>query len=298
MKVFITGSESFVGRELIKHCRQQGVDFAGVDSAAPSDRNCRQVDIRAPEIADAVPEAADAIIHLAAISTDKDCKRDPALAFDVNVGGTLNLMRAAQARKVKQFVFASSEWVYGNASGDTLVNEESVIDVNQVVSEYALTKMAGERLLFLAQQRGLCPVTVLRFGIIYGPRPSPMSAVEGMFKEVGTLDTIEVNCSLKSGRRFVHVSDIADGILASLGRTGFEIFNLSGNTMITFGQVIEESARLLKRTPRVVEKNAHVLNIRNPDNRKARTMLKWEPKIGLAAGLASLQAFKQGGGKS
>ncbi|MEI6970046.1 MAG: NAD(P)-dependent oxidoreductase [bacterium] len=288
MKVFITGSESFVGKELIKHCRQRGVDFVGVDSAAPADKNCRQVDIRAPEVADSVPESADAIIHLAAISRDQDCRRDPAAAFDVNVNGTLNLMRAAQARKVKQFIFASSEWVYGNTAGDAVVNEDSVIDSNQIVSEYALTKIVGERLLCMSHQRGLCPVTVLRFGIIYGPRPSPMSAVEGLFKEVGTLDTIEVNCSLKSGRRFVHVSDIAAGILTALGRTGFEVFNLSGNSIITFGQVIAASSKLLGRSPQVVEKNAHVLNVRNPDNSKARRLLGWEPKVDLDAGLESL----------
>lgn len=298
MTVVITGSGSFVGRELIKHCRDGKIGYVGVDSTKPEDKDCRQMDIRAPEVADAIPEGADTIIHLAAISRDQDCRRDPAAAFDVNVGGTLNLMRVAQARKVRQFVFASSEWVYGSATGEAAVTEDSMIDANQITSEYALTKIAAERLLFMAHQRGFCPVTVLRFGIIYGPRPSPMSAVEGLFDEVRTLDSIEVNCSLRSGRRFVHVSDIADGILAALGRTGFEVFNLSGNAMITFGRVIEESARLLGRNPRVIEKNAHVLNVRNPDNQKVRRMLGWEPRLDLAAGLASLMSFRQHGEKA
>jgi UDP-glucose 4-epimerase len=288
MKLFITGSSSFVGRELTRHCRVQGVEYAGVDAVPPEDPNCRQVDVRSPAVADAIPEGADAIIHLAAISRDQDCKRDPAAAFDVNVGGTLSLMRAAQARQARQFIFASSEWVYGNTAGDQVQTEETAIDANQITSEYALTKIAGERLLFAAHQRGFCPVTVLRFGIIYGPRPKPMCPVEGLFDEVRTRDTVEVNCSLKSGRRFVHVSDIADGLLAAVGQTGFDLFNLTGDALITFGQVIETSARLLGRTPRVVEKNAHVLNVRNPDNAKVRRALNWAPRIDLAAGLATL----------
>jgi UDP-glucose 4-epimerase len=288
MTIFLTGSSSFVGSELIRHCRQRGIDYVGVDAAPPADANCRQVDIRSPAVVEAIPEDVDAVIHLAAISRDQDCKRDPAAAFDVNVGGTLNLIRAAQPRQARQFIFASSEWVYGNTAGDQVQTEETAIDANQITSEYALTKIAGERLLFAAHQRGLCPATVLRFGIIYGPRPKPMCPVEGLFDEVRTRDTVEVNCSLKSGRRFVHVSDIADGLLAAVGRTGFEVFNLTGNTLITFGQVIETSARLLGRTPRVVEKNAHVLNVRNPDNAKVRRALNWAPRIDLAAGLATL----------
>lgn len=293
MVLVIIGSESFVGRELIGHCRDRGITFVGVDTASTQDADCRQADIRSPEILDAIPEAADAIVHLAAISRDSDCRRDPVAAFDVNVGGTLNLIRAAQARKVRQFVFASSEWVYGNASGDGVQTEDSLIDANRITSEYALTKIAGERLLFMAHQRDLCPVTILRFGIIYGPRPKPMSALEGLFHEVRTQDAVEVTCSLNSGRRFIHVSDVADGILAALERTGFEVFNLSGNTLITFGRIVEESARLLGKTPRVVETNAHVLNVRNPDNQKARRLLGWEPKFDLAAGLASLLDYHQ-----
>lgn len=288
MNFFITGSESFVGKELIRHCIRRGIEYIGVDSLETGKDKCFKADIRSPSIADLIPVSADAIIHLAAISRDQDCRQDPALAFDINVGGTLNLFKAAQSRKVKQFIFASSEWVYGNCEPGTVQTEETPIDANKIVSEYALTKIAGERLLLLSAQRASCPVTVLRFGIIYGPRPKPMSAVEGLFNEVRTLDNIEVNCSLKSGRRFIHVSDISEGIIAAVGRDKSEVFNLSGNSFVTFDQIIKESARLLGKNPKVTEKNAHVINMRNPDNTKAKTELKWDPKIDLAAGLRTL----------
>lgn len=288
MMVVISGSRSFVGTELAEHCRERNVEFVGVDMAPGEGQNYRRVDIRSPEVAEAIPEGADAIIHLAAISRHGDCRDDPATAFDVNVGGTLNLIEAAKTRSVKQFIFASSEWVYDGARGEDVCTEETVIDANKITSEYALTKIAGERLLFAAHERGLCPVTILRFGIIYGPRPKPMSAVEGLFHEVGTQDVVELTCSLDSGRRFIHVSDIADGILAALGQTGFEVFNISGNSLITFGQVIEESSKILKKHPRVEVKNADVLNVRHPDNQKARRLLNWAPGFDLPAGLRSL----------
>lgn len=289
MKIVIVGSASFVGKELEKHCAAKGFEVVGLDAAPAAGSGHHKVDIRAREVADAIPEGADAIIHLAAISRDQDCKKDTHLAFDVNVQGTLNVMRAAQARNAKQFVFASSEWIYGN-SGPTLVNEETVIDLSKVNSEYALTKIVGERALAMAVSRGFCPSTVLRFGIIYGPRPAPGCPLEGLFNDVRTKDAIELGCSLQSGRRFVHASDLADGILATLGRKGFEIFNLTGDTLITFGEVIEKSSALLGRKPKVTVTRPDALNVRNPDNKKAREVLGWKPRIDLEAGLATLTA--------
>lgn len=288
MKIVIIGSESFIGRELRKHCRHRSIDVAGIDMIAGDTGDSFRMDIRSPDIINAVPDGADALVHLAAVSRDQDCRKDLAEAFSVNIGGTINLIRAAQQKRVKQFIFASSEWVYGNAPNGELQTEADPIDVTKMTSEYAMTKIVGERLLFVHHQRGLCPVTVLRFGIVYGPRPKPMSAVEGIFNEVRTLDRLIINGSLKSGRRFIHVSDVAEGILSAIGRTGFEIFNLSGDRVITFGEIIKTSGDLLGRHPEVEVKNPGLLNIRNPDNSKARAELKWQPEINLEKGLKTL----------
>ena len=288
MKIFITGSESFVGRELKKHCQARNIAFAGVDMAPTSEKECHQIDIRSPEVDRVIPEGTDALVHLAAISRDQDCRKDTQTALDVNVGGTLNLMRAAQARGVKQFIFASSEWVYGNSKPGEIQKEDDPIDANRITSEYALTKIAGERFLSMAHQRGFCPTTILRFGIIYGPRPKPQSAVEGIFNEVRTLDKIEMKGSLSSGRRFIHVSDIADGILSAVGRTAFEVFNLSGDRLVTFREIIETSSRLLGKKPVVVETDPQSINIRNPDNAKVKQALGWSPKLNLEQGLQTL----------
>ena len=295
MRVFITGSESFVGKELVKHCRQHGIDFVGVDVVRGSESLA--CDIQSPAVADVIPEGADALIHLAAISRDQDCRRDPVAAFNVNIGGTLNLAQAAAARKVKQFVFASSEWVYGGVQPGVVQKEDDPIDITRMVSEYAISKIVGERMLGLAHQRGLCPVTALRFGIIYGPRAKPGNFLEGLFHEVRTLDSLEIKGSLASGRRFVHVSDIAEGILAALGRPGFEVINLTGDKVITMREIIDASMRLLGRTPRVTETDPAAINLRNPDNARARALLKWSPKIGLEQGLETLRAFHATGGE-
>lgn len=287
MSFFVTGSESFIGRVLLDRCAARGIEAVGVDAAAPDTPTSKKADIRDPALADVMPEGA-TVIHLAAISRDLDCRADPARAFDVNVNGTLNVAAAARKRSAKQLVFASSEWVYGDVRNDDVQLEDQPIDVTAMKSEYALSKIVAEQLLKLTCK--LPGVTVLRFGIVYGSRPSNWSAVENLFNAVRTRDEITIG-SAATARRFIHVSDIVSGILAAVGRSGFEIFNLSGDRPIMLGDVIESSGRLLGRRPRVVESNSAQPSVRNPDNRKARASLAWKPEVGLAAGLADLKTF-------
>ncbi|MBM3813771.1 MAG: NAD(P)-dependent oxidoreductase [Acidimicrobiia bacterium] len=288
MKLVVTGSQSFIGKALRRACRNQGIQWLGIDALPVQAIDEIQVDIRDPGLHRRLPAGADALVHLAAISREQDCRRDPAEAFSVNVGGTLNLIKAAQVTGVRQFVFASSEWVYGEVSSQGCQTEESVIDASRILSEYALSKLAGERLLEMAHRHGeLAAAAVLRFGIVYGPRPGNWSAVEALFEAVRTREEVEVG-ALATARRFIHVDDIARGILAVLGRPGRDVFNLSGDRLVSLGEVIEESARILGRRPRVLEKNPRLVSVRNPDNAKARAELNWRPQMELVQGLESL----------
>ena len=287
MTLFVTGSQSFIGRALIARCRAAGQEVVGIDSAATSGPGLYQADIRDPAIADIIPEGA-TVIHLAAISRDQDCRANPGLAFDVNVNGTLNVAACAQKRNAAQLIFASSEWVYGDVRNDEVQREDSPIDITTMKSEYAVTKIVGEQWLRLTSK--LPATTVLRFGIVYGPRGENWSAVESLFNTVRTQDEVKIGAA-KTARRFIHVDDIISGVLASVGRSGFEIFNLSGDRPVGLGEVVETSARILKRQVKITESNAGQPSIRNPDNSRARANLNWKPSISLEAGLTTLSQF-------
>jgi UDP-glucose 4-epimerase len=285
MQIVVTGSRSFIGRRFIAMARDAGVCVIGVDSLAGGPEDVF-MDIRDNAFAASIPQGADAVVHLAAISRDGDCRDDACAAFDVNVTGTLNVLRACRERGVRQLIFASTEWVYGNASTN-VQREDDPIDVTQVSGEYALTKITAECALALACPRELENITILRFGIVYGPRPANWSAVESLFEKVATVNSIVVG-SLATARRFVHVDDIARGILAALGRTGHEIFNLSGDKLVTLGEIIETSSRIHQKAPSISETQPATASVRNPDNAKAAALLGWRPTIGLEAGLRSL----------
>ncbi len=287
MTLFITGSESFIGKELISRCEVDRIDYIGVDLTNPANPNCHQIDIRSRELARLIPENDAVVIHLAALSRDGDCQDKAYECFDINVMGTLNLIDAAEKRGAKQFIFASTEWVYGNFDDAVMMDEDSPIDISTLRSEYALSKTVSEANLRQKFQRGFCPITILRFGIVYGQRKNNWSAVEALFHSVRTQDKVEVG-SLSTGRCFIHVKDIVDGIVKSIGMRGFEIINLQGDRLTTLKEIIEASKQIVQRNPAVIESNSGNANIRNVPNKKAKTLLGWRPKIGLEDGLISL----------
>ena len=293
-EIFVTGSEGFIGRETVRWLKVAEFSVTGVDLVEPADtslyKNFSRVDFRLPAVADVIPLGADAIIHLAALSSDPLCKNKPYECFDVNVMGTLNLMEAAVAQKAKQFIFASSEWVYENFPEGKEKDEAAVIDISNHTSEYAISKFISEANLRIQYKNGFCDTTILRFGIIYGPRKTNWSAVESIMSQVKNQSEITVG-SLKTGRRFVHVTDIAGGIIKAIGLKGFEIINLSGDRLVTLGEIIEKSKKIFGKEVKIIETNPQVVSIRNPSNEKARKVLGWKPEITLGEGLKSLLPF-------
>ena len=283
--LFITGAESFVGKRLVKHCVEQGISYCGVDLADSDDPSILKRDICDPALGEVIPTDS-VIVHLAAISRDLDCAKSPLLANKINVEGTLNVLKCAKAKSARQLIFASSEWVYGQVSNDSEQTESDEIQVHRLDSVYAITKAIAEQYLRLL--RADLNVTVLRFGIIYGPRPSNWSAVESLFDSVKNKDEVSVGSS-KAGRRFIHIDDICAGILAAVGQVGYEIFNISSDSTVTLGQIIDESKRIHGKSPKVIEISPEKISLRNPSNEKAKRVLGWSPKVSIVDGLKSLQ---------
>ena len=290
MHLFITGCNSFIGRELISQCDEKNIQITGVD-LLPSDRSdCHVADIGSSDITKHIPSNVDAVIHLAGLSRDPDCRDLAIECFQANVMGTLNLIEAAKSQSAQQFIFASSEWVYDTFEEGVAKVEDSPINAANLTSEYAFSKYVSEVNLRQKFQHGFCPVTILRFGIVYGPRKENWSAVEALLNGVATKDEMTVGARA-TGRNFIHVSDIASGLLASVGLSGFEVINLQGNNLVTLGEVLDESQSLLKREIPISEGNPSEPSIRFVDNSKAKKVLDWEPTISLREGLSSVATF-------
>ena len=284
--VVVTGADGFIGRTLVSRLREAGASVVAID-ADPTIEGTVKANICDPSIGSLIPQGS-VVIHLAALSTDGSCRQDPVRAVEVNLQGTLNLARASRDHEVRQFIFASSEWIYGDTGGVVVQSEDTPIDVTKLTSFYAVTKAAAEPML--RPPIGPENVTILRFGIVYGPRPDSGSAVERLLMDVSEKPVVQVG-SLRTGRRFIYVDDLVAGILASIGQLGFCTFNISGDVMVTMGDIISTSAELLGRNPEVVQSNTNDWAQRNPSNALAVRTLNWTPQYDIASGLRAVAEY-------
>src|SRR5579862_2787022 len=160
MKVLVTGGAGFIGSHLVEHLLTAGHGVSIIDefndfySPALKRANIApfldRVQVHETDIRDAgamrqiIGEGRfDTIVHLAARAGVRPSIREPRLYIDTNVTGTFNLLEAARHHGVPRFISASSSSVYGVLK--TVPFREDMC-LNQTISPYAATKLAGEQL--------------------------------------------------------------------------------------------------------------------------------------------------------
>jgi nucleoside-diphosphate-sugar epimerase len=128
-------------------------------------------DIRSYHIVREAVEDVDVILHQAAIPSVQRSIEDPITTNEVNVGGTLNILKAAHDAKVKRVVYASSSSVYGDS--ERLPKDEQMIP--NPISPYAVSKLAAEMYCkIFSKVYGLETIS-LRYFNVFGPRQDPNS---------------------------------------------------------------------------------------------------------------------------
>lgn len=283
MNIFMTGTESFIGTHLWELCRMHGHELTGVDVVPSTKVGVTVMDLRDRTMERVIP-ADSVVVHLAAVSTDALCKSDTVEAFDVNIAGTINVVRASVHAGCRQFIFASTEWVYGDCADGQSQVEDQTIDVMRMSSAYAFSKAVGERIIAFA---GLPNAAILRFGIVYGPRLRNWCAVESFFDKVRRGVDLEIGSACTS-RKFIHVDDLCRGILASVGLSGHHTINLAGDDSVTLGDVVRVSQDVTGRRVQVRETAPESPSVRNPDNALAKKLLGWRPEVSFDAGVRTL----------
>lgn len=122
-------------------------------------------DITQTDILESALEGADGVFHLAALWL-LQCHEYPQSAFEVNVRGTFNVMRACMKKNVKRLVYSSSASVYGDAIQEPMTEDHPFNNKNF----YGATKICGEALLRAFHHRYGLNYVGLRYMNVYGPR--------------------------------------------------------------------------------------------------------------------------------
>ena len=180
-RYLITGIAGFIGSNIAHALVARGEEVRGIDDfrhGRPENLAgiLDKIDLREADITDAAAiEAAcrnvDFVLHQAALGSVPRSLEDPVGSNQANVVGTLQVLQAARAARVKRVIYASSSSVYGDTS--VLPKRENM--VCNPISPYAVSKYAGE---LYAQSffRLMSLETVgLRYFNVFGPRQHPTS---------------------------------------------------------------------------------------------------------------------------
>ena len=255
--VLITGGAGFIGSHLVARLLAEGGwrvsvvdDFNDFYDPAIKRRNAAmfadrpefrlfEADIRDPRAVEEVLQTADfdCVVHLAARAGVRPSLKEPALYVETNVNGTLNLLEAARAGRVPQFVFGSSSSVYGE---NKKVPFSEADPVAHPISPYAATKGAGELLCHTyAHLYGLRCVA-LRFFTVYGARQRPDLAIHKFARLIWEGKPIPVFGDGTTRRDYTYVDDIIQGVRAAMDydRSPYEIINLGESRTVSLSELI------------------------------------------------------------
>ncbi len=228
----------------------------------------------------------DAIIHLAAKVGVKPSLKEPILYTEVNINGTQNLLELAKEVRCKQFIFGSSSSVYGVNSHTPWSEDDYVL---KPISPYASTKISGELLGNVYSHLYGIQFIGLRFFSVYGPRQRPDLVIHKFTKSILEDKPISVYGNGKTKRDYTYIDDIVSGIISSLNYSGsgYEIINLGNNKPVELFELIQLLERVLVKKAKInkLPEQAGDVSITFADIRKAKKLLKYQPKTSLKDGI-------------
>lgn len=296
MKVLVTGGAGFIGSHVADALIARGDRVVIVDNLStgkkenlPSGAAFYSVDIRdAAALADVLSrEKPDRVNHHAAQTDVRRSMEEPAYDAQVNVLGTVNLLRLCVQHKIQKVVFASSSAVYPEPEY-VPVREDHPI---RPVSAYGLTKHIGENYLQLYRDACGLAFTAFRYGNVYGPRQDPSGEAGVVAIFCGQMLAGVQPTLFGDGRKtrdYVYVNDVvAANLLALDGAGDDEVFNIGWGREVSDFEVFDAVRRAMAKQvePVYASKRPGELDRIALDSSKAARRLSWVPRIPFEEGI-------------
>ena len=221
-KFLITGATGFLGRAVVAELGKTGSRIRALvlESDPLVGTLPRDVEVFRGDVCDdeslerffAETGSDTVVIHCAGIVSI--ASRPGEGLYRVNVGGTKNLLRHCEARRVRKLVYVSSVHAIPEKPKGETMDEEAVFSPYKVRGAYAKSKAIATALVFEAAKRGLNASVVYPSGII-----GPGDIGEGSItKMLVSFLAGRMPFAVKGGYDFADVRDVAAGIAACAER--------------------------------------------------------------------------------
>ena len=296
-KALVIGSEGNIGGPLTAHLKSVGYEVIGVDLRPGWREDYLTADITHPvDLIPAFDWGPDVVFLLAATVGRMVCEQAASLAISTNLAGVNNVLQLCKRAGARCVYFSSSE-VYGPHC-DPMDEVHSVPRPN---NRYALTKWLGEQLVeYEARAGGLTAVTV-RPCMVYDEHETVGEHRSAMIRFVSNLARgrpIEVHRG--SARSWLHVSDIVRGIEAAGRLDEHTVINLGHPELVPMADLAEMIRAELGASPELVittELPPKMTLIKRPTLERQRTLLGFEPRVGIEEGVRRVCAVHAPGNR-
>lgn len=233
-------------------------------------------------------ERPEAVFNLAARAGVRQSVENPAVYFETNVTGTLNLLELARQSGVQRFLLASTSSLYG-AHNQMPYREDA--DTGRPLSPYAASKKAAEALCHSYHHLYGMDIAIPRYFTVYGPAGRPDMSAFRFVQWISEGRPVTVYGDGRQRRDFTFVDDIARGtIAAGLNTRGFEIVNLGSDQPVELMDAIRSIEALVGKAAKLEFEPAHRADVNATwaNIEKARSALHWSPRTRFHEGLESL----------
>lgn len=258
MRILVTGNLGYIGCVLTDILIKKGYEVIGFDtnyyeqlnSLPKSSKKIKQIKKDIREVSKDDFKGADAVIHLAALSNDPIGELDPRLTYEINYQSTIRLAKFAKETRVKRFIYASSQSMYGISETDEELEEDN--SKKNPITAYAKTKWEAElKLKDLATDDFL--VVCFRPSTVFGASPKLRCDIvfNNLVACAYTTGKIEIKSDGTPWRPVVHVKDVCSAFISGLEAPETLVANESFNVGIENGNyTVRDLAEAAQRAVR------------------------------------------------
>lgn len=303
-RILVAGGAGFIGSHIVDKLIKADAEVTVLDNLYTGrienikhheqNRNFHFVkgDVRNFKLVKKLVENIDAVLNLAAVVSVPRSVENPLLTNDVNVKGTLNLLKACLDSNIRRFIQTSSASIYGDTK--TLPVREDCTP--KPISPYAVAELAAENYAKVFYKVYGLETVCLRYFNVYGPRQT--------YSQYSGAITIFVNQLLHNNsptilgdgeqtRDFVYVEDVVSANMLGLleKKAVGEVFNISTGEATTINKLVQILQEIMGKTSlKLIYKEPRPGDIRHSyaSIEKARRILGYEPMFSLEKGLEKL----------
>ena len=303
MRVVVTGAAGFIGSHLTEALLTRGDSVVGLDNLLTGDlaniEHFRGQDFEfihhdVTKFID-VPGPVDAVLHWASPASPIDYLELPIQTLKVGSLGTHNALGLAKSKGAR-FVLASTSEVYGDPlehpQRETYWGNVNPVGPRGVYDE---AKRFSEAITLAYHRYHGVDAKIVRIFNTYGPRMRLRDgrAVPAFMSQALMSHDVTVFGDGTQTRSFCYISDLVDGILRLLESRINDPVNIGNPREVTIEEIARTIIKLVDSKSSIVHRPLPVDDPkqRRPDITRARTLLGWEPKVGLEEGLLKTVAY-------